>query len=350
MTSNVRSKSRNVIKRSQTTPSTGKPRPLLANHALYWQTTPSTGQTTPSTAEMEAQMLVEREEEAARQAVLEQEKRDRELALRIAQSEAELIPEESADAGLRRGPAVQASKAAAGTKKHELSKWKYAELRDAINTSCGESRYCGLTPECSAVWLYTHPPHMSSVENQKHRLLLFSRTFLEFHRRLKVYHAWKSKNKKRNTDAEQRAPKSVTDYALQQAPPIPPRQLEAALNRQQRFFRIPFIRPGDQFKDPSGKKKGWWYAHFDGPWIARQMELHPDKQPILLVAGKDDMEMCELSLEETGLSRKRGAEILPRQFEEIWERCGGKDYLRSAIENRQARPTYATAMLQSAFK
>lgn len=37
----------------------------------------------------------------------------------------------------------------------------------------------------------------------------------EFHRRLKVYHAWKSKNKKRDTDTEQRAPKSVTDYGRQ---------------------------------------------------------------------------------------------------------------------------------------
>lgn len=34
----------------------------------------------------------------------------------------------------------------------------------------------------------------------------------EFHRRLKVYHAWKSKNKKRNAQDEQRAPKAVTDY------------------------------------------------------------------------------------------------------------------------------------------
>lgn len=57
------------------------------------------------------------------------------------------------------------------------------------------------------------------------------------------------------------------------------------MNRQQRYFRIPFIRPSDQYKEPQAKKKGWWYAHFDGPWIARQMELHPDKQPILLVAG-----------------------------------------------------------------
>uniref|UniRef100_A0A8D0ABM8 Unconventional myosin-VI n=1 Tax=Sander lucioperca TaxID=283035 RepID=A0A8D0ABM8_SANLU len=277
--------------------------------------------------EMELQLQAEREHEASRQTILEQERRDRELALRIAQSESELIPEEvQIDAGLQSeeesflGPQVQASKAAAGAKKYELSKWKYAELRDAINTSC-------------------------DIE-----LLAACRE--EFHRRLKVYHTWKSKNKKRNTETEpQRAPKSVTDYAQQNpAPPIPARQYEVAMNRQQRYFRIPFIRPGDQYKDPQNKKKGWWYAHFDGPWIARQMELHPDKHPIVLVAGKDDMEMCELSLEETGLSRKRGAEILPRQFEEIWERCGGVQYLRSAIESRQARPTYATAMLQSMFK
>ncbi|XP_058163035.1 unconventional myosin-VI isoform X2 [Dasypus novemcinctus] len=303
-------------------------------------------------AEVEEQLARQREEESQQQAVLEQERRDRELALRIAQSEAELISDEAqADPTLRsleshpvtskndgarpkmtpeqmakemseflnRGPAVQATKAAAGTKKHDLSKWKYAELRDTINTSC-------------------------DIE-----LLAACRE--EFHRRLKVYHAWKSKNKKRNTETEQRAPKSVTDYAQQNpVAQLPARQQEIEMNRQQRFFRIPFIRPADQYKDPQNKKKGWWYAHFDGPWIARQMELHPDKPPILLVAGKDDMEMCELNLEETGLTRKRGAEILPRQFEEIWERCGGIQYLQKAIESRQARPTYATAMLQNLLK
>ncbi|XP_032999159.1 unconventional myosin-VI isoform X2 [Lacerta agilis] len=295
-------------------------------------------------AEVEVQLAQEREEANQQQAVLEQERRDHELAMRIAQSESELINDESQlDLGLRRpngtrcqmtaeqmatemseilsrGPTVQATKAAAGTKRHDLSKWKYAELRDTINTSC-------------------------DIE-----LLAACRE--EFHRRLKVYHAWKSKNKKRNTETEQRAPKSVTDYAQQN----PTSQLsarqqqEAEMSRQQRYFRIPFIRPADQYKDPQNKKKGWWYAHFDGPWIARQMELHPDKPPILLVAGKDDMEMCELNLEETGLTRKRGAEILPRQFEEIWERCGGIQYLQKAIESKQARPTYATAMLQNLLK
>lgn len=51
--------------------------------------------------EMELQLQAEQEEQAARQAVLEQERRDRELALRIAQSEAELIPEDAGE-GLRR--------------------------------------------------------------------------------------------------------------------------------------------------------------------------------------------------------------------------------------------------------
>uniref|UniRef100_A0A8C8GE05 Unconventional myosin-VI n=1 Tax=Oncorhynchus tshawytscha TaxID=74940 RepID=A0A8C8GE05_ONCTS len=307
--------------------------------------------------EEEDQRPLEREEDAQRSAMLEQEKRDRELAMRIAQSEAELITDEALmDLSLRRytriqtnthrsghtnthtveemalemsqllawGPQVQALKAA-GVKKYDLSKWKYAELRDVINTSC-------------------------DIE-----LLAACRE--EFHRRLKVYHAWKSKNKKRDSATEQRAPKSITDYGeiahpglLSQQNPAPAmaaQQQEIAMNRQQRYFRIPFIHPGDQYKDPQNKKKGWWYAHFDGPWIARQMELHPDKQPILLVAGKDDMEMCELSLEETGLTTKRGAEILPRQFEEVWERCNGIMYLRNAIESRQARPTYATAMLQN---
>lgn len=69
------------------------------------------------------------------------------------------------------------------------------------------------------------------------------------------------------------------------APPVPQQQQETAMNRQQRYFRIPLILPGDQHKDPQNKEKGWWYAHYDGPWVARQMELYPDKHPILLVAG-----------------------------------------------------------------
>jgi myosin-6 len=51
---------------------------------------------------------------------------------------------------------------------------------------------------------------------------------------------------------------------------------------------------------------------------------------VLLVAGIDDMQMCELSLDETGLTRKRGAEILDYEFNREWERHGGKEYVAPA--------------------
>ena len=105
------------------------------------------------------------------------------------------------------------------------------------------------------------------------------------------------------------------------------------------------------------------------------MELHPEKSPVLLCAGKDDEEMCELSLEETGLSfnfippwqnwvflrlfyfcstlilglsRKRGAEILNREFEEEWKRCGGKDYTPPAPKAKKpAKPAKKPAALKA---
>ena len=62
----------------------------------------------------------------------------------------------------------------------------------------------------------------------------------------------------------------------------------------------------------------------------RQLELHPDREPLLLVAGVDDMQMCELSLDETGLARKRGAEILEHDFETVWKKYGGRPYTAPA--------------------
>ena len=58
------------------------------------------------------------------------------------------------------------------------------------------------------------------------------------------------------------------------------------------------------------------------------MELHPGKLPLLLVAGRDDIQMCALSLDETGLSRKQGAEILEEEFEAVWRKYGGASYVK----------------------
>ena len=65
------------------------------------------------------------------------------------------------------------------------------------------------------------------------------------------------------------------------------------------------------------------YAHFDGDWIARQLEIHPNGA-LLLIAGKDDMDMCELSLNETKLLERPGAEITCEEFDDTWVSYGGK--------------------------
>ncbi|XP_008201419.1 myosin heavy chain 95F isoform X1 [Tribolium castaneum] len=257
------------------------------------------------TAELlQAQQAKDELDERRYQEQLEQERQDHELALRLAQESNGQLEESppmirngGADTArqsfkLNRSEAVKNQQAALAKGKYDLTKWKYSELRDTINTSCD----------------------IELLEACRH----------EFHRRLKVYHAWKAKNRKRTImDENERAPRSVMESAAR----TPKIQQKAPVldNNSQRYFRIPFVRPGGD-----NSKRGWWYAHFDGQYVARQIELHPEKAPILLVAGKDDMQMCELSLEETGLTRKRGAEILESEFNKEWEKHGGAKYVRPA--------------------
>ncbi|XP_058443591.1 myosin heavy chain 95F isoform X2 [Malaya genurostris] len=239
---------------------------------------------------LQAQLEKEAQEDTKYRQQLEQERRDHELALRLAQESNGQV--EDSPPLLRKSEAIRAQQQLIEKQKHDLSKWKYSELRDAINTSCD----------------------IELLEACRH----------EFHRRLKVYHAWKAKNRKRTTmDENERAPRSVMEAAAR-APPRLSQKQEITTGSVHRYFRIPFVRPSINPED--NNKRGWWYAHFDGQYVARQMELHADKPPILLVAGVDDMQMCELSLEETGLTRKRGAEILEHEFNREWERNGGKPF------------------------
>ena len=122
-------------------------------------------------------------------------------------------------------------------KKHDLSKWKYAELRDTINTSCDIELLEGCREE--------------------------------FHRRLKVYHAWKAKNKKKNSTFNEamRAPTSIIDEANRSAT-LSGRKSVTSNNH--RYFRIPFVRPDGSAEGVTNPAtlsqggRGWWYAHFDG--------------------------------------------------------------------------------------
>ena len=47
--------------------------------------------------------------------------------------------------------------------------------------------------------------------------------------------------------------------------------------------------------------------------------------------------MCELALHETGLTRKKGAEILESEFEREWQKNGGKQYIKASLPERTKR-------------
>lgn len=211
-----------------------------------------------------------------------QEQRDYELALRLAADPATM---ESADqVQLKRNIQTDG-------KNDYLRKWTYAELRDTINTSCD--------------------------------LELLEACRIEFHRRLKVYHAWRKRNMKKNTHAPtpQRAPADIIRNSENDVPGMNKNATKSS--KAQRFFRVPFSKPTDHFRDPEYKKTGWWYAHFDGNYVARQLEIHHNGV-LLLVAGKDDMDICELSLTETKLEARPGAEVTADEFNDVWKSYGGK--------------------------
>lgn len=89
------------------------------------------------------------------------------------------------------------------------------------------------------------------MSHTKHRHSVYDRQACrhEFHRRLKVYHAWKAKNRKRTTmDENERAPKSVMEAAAKAPPLVQPKQEISTASH--RYFRIPFMRANGT-TDPS---------------------------------------------------------------------------------------------------
>jgi len=257
-----------------------------------------------SEADLQKQLEETEQKYAALQKQMEQERRDHELALRLVAenkknsfAEPESILLTSSESSLTSPDSndtrsdvdlgvISATKDAAKKNEYNLSKWKYAELRDTINTSCD----INLLEACKE----------------------------EFHRRLKVYHSWKTKNYKKHESL--RAPISLMEEAKRSE--TSNRTIVQSGN-ENRYFKVPFLRDslGDNFfKSTYTQDKGWWLAHFEGQWIRRQIEIHEGKTTIFLKAGVDDIEMCELKLEETGLTRKKGAEILEEEFEEAWSK------------------------------
>lgn len=164
-----------------------------------------------------------KEQENAERDQLEQERRDLELAMRLAGEEGGLSEEAAAQArtdqakqGKGNGPGLEFDnkKQAAIHKKLDLSKWKYADLKDTINTS-------------------TDPDLLAACRE-------------EFQRRLQQYHEWKQKNLKkgRGANVASRAPEDV--MAGSRAGQVNDGKAKVVKRnpkgvKPQRYFRIPSV-------------------------------------------------------------------------------------------------------------
>ncbi|CAD6190954.1 unnamed protein product [Caenorhabditis auriculariae] len=194
--------------------------------------------------------------------------------------------------------------------KYDLSNWKYADLRDTINNSNG--------------WFFFYNSHIRHIVSDVELLLACKE---EFHRRLRIYNQWKSDNTASRDLPPSRAPLAVYNESSTIRNNMAP-HMNPALTLQ-RYFKVPFNSKTESTKNPgkmelSGAPSGIWFAHFNGQWIQRQISVKPGSKPALLIAGKDDLLMCELPLDQTGLQRRKGAEISATDFETIWAHYGGK--------------------------
>lgn len=191
--------------------------------------------------------------------------------------------------------------------KYNLSNWTFVKLRDSMNTSC-------------------------DIE-------FLSTCRQEIFRRSKVYHDWQKSNKKEFPASKRniRVPKKIVEEVAKFKEANVSLSPSSLINTEQRYFRLEIPNINMELNQQGSTEEpspGRWYAHFDGDWIGRQMELYSDREPLLSVAGKDSFRMCEFRLEETGLTRIKGCEILEKQFEKRWIKHGGQPY--TPIGNRQS--------------
>ncbi|KAK0416370.1 hypothetical protein QR680_012444 [Steinernema hermaphroditum] len=226
------------------------------------------------TAREEAERKAE-EERQKQEAQLEKERLDEELAKRIANDDNKKLIQNEIPADTREPKAASGNMELAISSGYDLSGWTYADLRDTINTS-------------------------NNVE-------LLAACRAEFHRRLRAYQNWKRANKTQDAGKGARV---IFNEPVNAARVVP----LAGSAPIQRYFKVPFI---------NAHGTGYWYGHFSGQFITRQIEIQPSGKAILLSASKDAEKIENITLEESGLTRRKGAEIVENEFNSIWVGHGG---------------------------
>ncbi|CAJ0937964.1 unnamed protein product, partial [Mesorhabditis belari] len=255
---------------------------------------------------VEAEFQKRQAEEKAREMTAlaeEQEKRAREEQKRLdGLVAARLASEKGAQATMIESPApptiVIGSSTPSGNSsqpkraKLDLASWKYSDLRETINTA----QDADLLAACKE----------------------------EFHRRLRVYNGWKQKMREWirfdygsmpvfSNDQAKEKPRAVplamkkktemNNNESTEASPVP-KSYQANhpmhIAGPQRYFKVP-LSIGRNLGSMRFEKSGAQYA------------------PVVLSAGRDDFEMCQVPLNVTQLPTLRGAEILEDDFEAMWD-------------------------------
>lgn len=96
------------------------------------------------------------------------------------------------------------------------------------------------------------------------------------------------------------------------------------------FFRTPLLNRKFNFSDII-PESGFWFSHFIGERIIREMIFKPKISPQLFLIGKDDAQMIRQPLSETGLCYAN-CDIQQHEFEAAWLRFKGNPFWRSQVK------------------
>lgn len=195
-----------------------------------------------------------------------------------------------------------------------------------------------LKTESGSIHISTHNSHndelsklshaeLRTILNTTNNLELLKSCQAEFHRRLRFFNSWRLKHQKMNNTEPKKNPRNTYENLntlnAKAVRPFPPSLLPKCSipNKTERFFRSPLCNR-KRTSPGALPEAGFWYTHFEGEFLIREILFKAKETPILLISGKDDINMTHRLLSETDLL-KNNCEIKKNEFEAAWIRFGG---------------------------
>lgn len=176
-------------------------------------------------------------------------------------------------------------------KEQDLTKWTYANLRNAINSKSEVD--AALVESCREEYL----------------------------RRMKVYQSWKRENNE--TKTVEKHPVGPVDEALDTPHDdswLTEEESSSVVGMaiEERFYKAPLTKCYGI--ENAVNIRGWLYTHLRGDTVARHMEIFPGKEPVLFTAGKDEVSG---SVGNEQMDMRNGKSISRKEFDSEWRKRGG---------------------------